>query len=376
MIVSVSESHRGLSRSSEYHYVVDEGKLNHISYYAISQRRYEDIIEYVVDLNKLRGKEVVEIVVTNSGVLCNAFVYPAEDLLLEYSRRRKKSVPLSYLNSFEFTHLTYDERAFMKTDWRLYYIPMIEELRKIINTLIQDFRLPGFFLENVVDCQLKSEASYPISYLIPYSVNAREKSLEGLSKEIHQVWILARIIQRLSESGRLRSIYYSLKHSSYSAVALFNCRDGLCSLWYEFDMNPHTMCEGLLWNREASELLKEFYERASNILRKRGLERVPLRPDIVVLSKATNCEELMWEFKVRAVIECKNQDFRYWSKDIDTQLIPYKEIFQPEITALISLKKIPDNIKATLNRNGIVVIDEAYPRGGNESELLKLIELL
>jgi len=64
--------------------------------------------------------------------------------------------------------------------------------------------------------------------------------------------------------------------------------------------------------------------------RRRGslnLERVPLRPDMVVLCGDSSCEEFskVERFKVRAVIECKNQDPQHWLGDVESQVIPYKQ---------------------------------------------------
>jgi hypothetical protein len=53
----------------------------------------------------------------------------------------------------------------------------------------------------------------------------------------------------------------------------------------------------------------------------------------------------------------------YWAKGMDTQVIPYKEVFQPDIMVLASLKKIPEHVKEYLSKYGIVVVDEVYPRG-------------
>ena len=373
--ITLRESHGGLSRSSEYHFVVEGNKLIHISYYAVSQKRiYEDMVEYTIDLDRLRGKKIVEIMASNSGIFCNAYVYPAEDLPLKYDQRREERQPLSYLNGFEFAHLTSREKRFLQTDWRQYYIPMIEELRKFfvaVKNLNPDF--PHVFLPGLIACQIKSQANYPLSFLIPYSEYARRRSLEALTKEIHQLWVVMRIIAELAELKRLNSVYLNFEQSSYHAIASFYCKDGLCSLWYEFDMNPHTMCKGILWYRSASSMLREFYERVKVVLLRRRLRRAPLRPDIVILRGGESCDELVEGFKVKMIIECKNWDYEYWSKDLGNQIIPYKEIFQPEIMVLASLKKVPDHIKAWFERYGIIIVDEVYPGGKGERKLLQLI---
>ncbi len=84
---------------------------------------------------------------------------------------------------------------------------MIEELSRLfvmLKNLNQEF--PYVILSNLIDCQIKSGATYPLSFLIPYSKNARRKSLEGLTKQIHQLWVTMRIIKELFILGRLRSV--------------------------------------------------------------------------------------------------------------------------------------------------------------------------
>jgi len=147
-------------------------------------------------------------------------------------------------------------------------------------------------------------------------------------------------------------------------------------MWYEFDLNPHTMCEGILWYRSASKILKELYERAEKVRQSMGLSKVPLRPDIAILRGGEICDELIEGFEMAAIIECKNWDYEYWSKDVYSQIIPYKEIFQPEAMILASLKRIPDHVKTRLTKLGITVVDEVYPGGEGVEELLQFVKSL
>jgi len=374
-LLLLRESHCGLSRSSEYHFVIEGNRLVHISQYAVSKRKvFRDMIEYVIDLSKLRGKEVVEVISSNSGIFCWLDMYPAEDLALEFNQRRVERKPLSFINNYELAHLTYSEKMFLQGDWREYYIPMVESLRGLITklkSLNQEF--PYVVLTNLMQCQIESGVNYPLSFLIPYSESVRRKSLEVLTKEIHQLWIIARMLVELAEHNRLKSLNLSFTQSSYSAIATFRCKDSDCSMWYEFDMNPHTMCEGMLWYSRSSEALREFYSHVEAVLRRKGLGRAPLRPDIVVLEGGARCNELVNGFRVRMIVECKNWDYTYWAKDVDSQVIPYKEIFQPDVMVLASLKKVPEYVREYLGRYEIVVVDEVYPGGRGMDELLRLI---
>jgi len=391
--IKVTEWHKGLSRSSNYYLVVDGNKLVHISKYATlpSQKGF-DLVEYIVDLSNLIGKTVIEIMSSNSGISCDVEEYPAEDLGLNYSSRRRVRRPLSYLNNFDFSYLEPEERKFLSGDWKQYYMPMIEQLRDFFY-LVKNKKLNLLdkasdviiILPSLIDCQLKSYANYPLSFLIPYSPNARKKSLEGLTKEIHQIWVATRIVIEINNRNTLRSLtlsssgfqFLEFKQSSSYSIVTFYCSCGNCSIWYEFDIHPLTMFDGTGWRINGPpNSLKEFYERDLKISRSKGGHS--LRPDIVILCGVNSFEDFykIEKVEVKALIECKNQDPEYWRQDVDNQIIPYKQIFQPDIAILASLKKVPEDIKIKLNKNGIKVIEDVYPGGRGEKELLDIIKTL
>jgi len=347
-------------------------------------------------------------------------------------------------------------------------MPMIEQLRDFFDQVKnKKLNLPNevsdvyIDLPSLIDCQIKSYANYPLSFLIPYSPNARKKSLEGLTREIHQIWVATRIIMEINNRNVLRSLtpsssnFLSLdfKQGSSYPIATFNCGHDTCSIWYEFDLNIHTMCDGMLidalvvnissielpdntyasksprkiesyllkkylreifksdvpWIQALEHLwaqarkyvreifksaevdisrlpngIKKIYERAikvkgyEDLLKVKRGNRLPLRPDIVILRGISSCKDFenVDEIKVKVLIECKNLDPEYWRHDLDNQIIPYKQMFQPDIAILASLKRVPEDIKTKLNKNGIKVIEYVYPGGRGEKELLDIIKAL
>jgi hypothetical protein len=56
------------------------------------------------------------------------------------------------------------------------------------------------------------------------------------------------------------------------------------------------------------------------------------------------------------------------------QIKPYKEIFQPEHMIVASLKPVPQYVKNELKSWGIEVIDNVYPGGGGEEQLVKYVK--
>jgi len=354
---SVIEENSGLNTSVRYYFVIDGNKLVHISKYAVSSREVLDnLIEYLVNLNKLRGKTIVEVVGSKaSGLHDYLYVFPAEYLGNHYETASR--LPFSYLNGFEFTYLTQEAREFLLSDWRQYYIPMLAKINMFFNSLRKPYIF--IYLQHLLSLQLNSDANYPLPSLVPYS-NSRRKTLNELIKQIHQIWLILRIIMELSKKNNIKDFikslpldYYivSFKQGSSHPVAAFNCSCGVCSIWHEFDLNPYSRFEGVSWReKESPNSIKEFEERASKI--PKSIKRNSLRPDIVVLCDVNSYEDFykVDKVRVRALIECKNRDIQYWRKDINTQIIPYKQIFQPDITVVASLKKVPESIKAQLNQ--------------------------
>jgi len=446
-MVKVVEYKRGLTRSNSYYFIIDGNKLVHISKYATSIRDKGEYIEYEVDLSRLSGKRIIEVPVSNSGIVGVVYEYPAEDLALPYQSRRVTIWPLSYLNKFEFEYLTWDEKKFLHDDWKQHYILMVEQIGNFLGS-VKNNRLNllrgntsnvYISLPQLTQHQIDSSANYPLSHLIPYSAAARNMSLEGLTKEIHQIWVASRIIEELDRLNALKSLtpssnnFQSLdfKQRPSYPIATFKCSCGICSLWYEFDLNVHTMCNGMFVDAlevvspidismppptnstygdnplkyireymrktyskvyEASVInlnklpfgIRKVYERAmkikgfEDVLKAKRRSKVPLRPDLVILCNINSCEDIKnaSDIKFKAIIELKNLDIQYWLNDIDNQIIPYKQIFQPDIEVVASLKKVPDSIKVKLDKHGIKVIDEVYPGGKGEKDLLQIITRL
>jgi len=78
----VCEGHRGF-HGGNYYFVVDGTKLVHISHYSARRESFYGGSCYYVDLLKVRGKLVVEVVSSRGGLFDIVWVYPAEDLALE-----------------------------------------------------------------------------------------------------------------------------------------------------------------------------------------------------------------------------------------------------------------------------------------------------
>jgi hypothetical protein len=219
-------------RGGNYYFIIEGNKLVHISRYGAISKKVNNIAYYDVDLSKLKGKTVVEVMSSNNGLFDMVWIYPAEDLAVDWYARRRQELPITIINNYELVHLGGKERLFLD-EWNKYY-------KIMLNYIIKEVIEKGgrIISTNLVDIHIKNDLKYPASFLIPYSQNARFRDLSVLTKQIHQIWIIIRILREFLSLNF--DLYF--EQSPYSPITLI----GSYSLWYEFDLNPHTMCRGIL----------------------------------------------------------------------------------------------------------------------------------
>jgi len=360
-ITEVDEYHSGL-RGGLYYYVVDGNKLIHISKYAFSKRKIREVVTYYIDFEKIRDKTIIEVVSTNEGPLDFIWEFKAEDLLLKRDERRAMLQPFTILNNYELTYLGPKERRFIIYEWDRYYRPMLRYIKKEI------FEKKGYlYTSSLLHIHLKNDLSYPISFLIPYSERARLMSLNSLTKMIHQIWIIIKILREFPSEP----LSLTFRQSSDSPLIIL----GDYAVWYEFDLNPHTMFRGYLWRNDISSELAEIYKRAKTIINESKLDPVPLRPDIV-FTYAKSVEEFMIRPLIKLIIECKNLDYITWAEEVEKQIKPYAKIFRPEHMLVASLKPVPQYLKKELLKENIEIIDNVYPGGSGDEELVQYVSQL
>jgi len=346
------ERWRGLY-GGRYYYVLDNEYCVSITRYAVrSVRKYEDEVCYYVEESRIANRAVLEISSSNSGYI---YIKPDVELI-------NKCVDLP--------HLTHLERRFLK-EWYEYYIPMLK--------FIKDVTAKGIRVGAVLESHLEHPPRYPLPFFISYSSDARLRSFEVLTREIHEIWIALRILKEFVKE--IDFVWF--QQSSAIPVA----KVGDYSLWYEFDFTPHTMCEGILrdycgsFNVERCreplpQWLLQIWSRVQATLGKSPRELQGLRPDIMFTQVVSSCNDLFKSstLLIKLIIECKNFDYEYWAKDVEKQIIPYKKIFQPEHMVVASLKPVPQEVKKRLKSLGIEVIDHVYPRGAGEEKLIDYIK--
>lgn len=388
MMVRVLETHSGF-RAGTYYYVIDGKSLRSISLYASSVTQHDDFIEYEIDQDNLEGKEIVIVSSSTSASTCELVVADADALArgsLIPGNKGVRAEGYSYLNDLDFTFLTDAEKKFVKGEWKEYYVPIIKELKvflydvypqlleyhnpnaEILRTISLMSRMPISQITNIsplLQCQIKdANTLYPLSYLIPYSDKARQKSLESLTKEMFKLWVLIKIIEEFKDSLD----YVNLKINQMTPVAVISKK---YSVWYDLDLRPTEICGGKL-TRVDSPTIKEYFALFEEYRGKKRNVRAPLKPDITIMEDITSCEDIMRKgLKVRMVIETKNNDIKYWEKEVTALAEPYTETIRSQDIVVVSMRPIKKEVELP-----VTVIDEVYPNGEGEKKFIEFLHRL
>ena len=73
-------------------------------------------------------------------------------------------------------------------------------------------------------------------------------------------------------------------------------------------------------------------------------------------------------------MELKDRNYEEREGDVDSQIIPYREIFWPERMVVASVRPVPEGARARLRSKGIEVIEGVYPGGPGEGALLDAVK--
>jgi len=370
-IVKVEESHNGLS-DGDYHFIVENGKLVHISYYASYEEKGYKYSQYYVDMERIRGKTVIKFTSRAEGLIGNVFAspppdkvnvwaFPAEDLP-DRDKKGARKLPITIINEYELAHIGAREKSFLN-EWDKYYKPMLNYIKREV------IERGGKLLAAVIlYLHIVNDLKYPVSFLIPYSEKARFMHLNNLTKEIHQAWIVTRILREFTS----QHLMLSFEKSSWFPIAIVDDY----ARWYEFDLDPESMFEGIPRQKNILSQFKEmeiYKKRTYEVVKRLGLKSLPLKPDIV-FTYAKEPREFIRNPAIKLLIECKNFDYSSWERDVENQVKPYMEIFRPEHMAVASLKPVPQDVKKAIACYGIDVIDNVYPEGLGEQELITYVK--
>jgi hypothetical protein len=364
-IIKIREEWRR-TRGGHYYYVQEGNTLRHISYYAIKKTKvYESgrgpTIEYEVPVDSLEGKLIYSFKFTNSGYFSprvgkvDAFLegkYPEYPWIPNYDLM--KTIEPGELSGLE---VEVENRSLKQAiqELRTIYLTMINEVKDYENKL--NFNVVfGDHAERTSDIYYDLERGLIACLSLP-SDEERLLCLEVPMKWIHQLWVMKLICEALNvkeiKKGRWeKQPFWHIEQgrSSPSFIALSD--HGVYSFWFEFQPSKEAHMVGLFVK-----------------------ERVPIRPDILVCKgEFEDAKELN---KIDLIIECKNKDFRHWQTEIETQVIPYFEVYKPANLILASMKPIPTFYEQRLEDIGIKIVSGLAPNNSVSIEkLMKLVRSL
>jgi hypothetical protein len=173
-----------------------------------------------VDMERIRGKIVIKFTSRAKGLIGNVFAllspdkvnvwtFPAEDLL-DRGKKGARNLPITIINEYELAHLGAKEKSFLN-EWDKYYKPMLNYIKREV------IERGGKLLATVIlYLHIVNDLKYPVSFLIPYSEKARFMHLNNLTKEIHQAWIITRILREFTS----QHLMLSFEKSSWFPIAI------------------------------------------------------------------------------------------------------------------------------------------------------------
>jgi hypothetical protein len=232
----------------------------------------------------------------------------------------------------------------------------------------------------------------PLDYLGRFLCKTdKKRALNQIEKFLHQIFVLLKIIQilhpteieykniKLSQKGKMRSnnekldAIMSLTWGPPQIKIKINGE--FYSIWYEFSapcpFDVEEKCkktQKAIETGEFSEIISSLSEknrkRFDIIIKKGNFDSMfKIKPKYEEIKKMDMkqsleyCNRLFEQMeKIDIIIECKEIGFEEWKKEIDTQIIPYFEIYKPNKMILISEFPVPEDVISRLKEKGILTI--------------------
>ena len=353
-------------RGLDFHYVLENDKLYHVSRYAkrtVNRKRSDGSITYVLDLSELPSEWVYVFSRTNSG-FPRFRKFKAKDLL-------SKDMNLIDVNDDELTGLKLGDlspefQRYFNKNWS-YIVKMVESIKRSkLRSMVQYHHFhPGVlcFLDSLTKGYWWS-ASWPTD-------RARKNSLAQEMKFIHQLWMFNFVVEALGIKRSLTD-YVTIEQGGGRPSIVFEDKKGeIWSGWVECQVLREI--EGT-WLRVVTGEGEHMVKRT-----------VWVRADLVFAKGDWRGKEeqyggMYWtvrDLKADLLIECKHEEaYEWWNEKTYSQLKQYIEVFRPEHALLVSLRKLPNSVKETVKALGYKAFDEVYPESHETVELIRYLERL
>jgi hypothetical protein len=336
------------TRGGCYFYVREDNKLKYLGDYATERRtvdknRRGQVIEYEVPEETLKDKLIYEFEFSNSGYFfphvgqVEAFLKSQHPGVPDYNLMRE--VKLDELRGLEF-EVKDPLLDCVIREFKTNYIDMIQEIKQYAKKLGAEI-FPSEHAQRTADLLMDPEIGLMECLAIPCD-EKRLGSLEAPMRLIHQFWVSIVVaealgIKRIKETTS-GNRYFWLGQGQPNPLFIGFSDGQAYTFWLEFQPHPTAHWAGA-WTRE----------------------RFAIRPDIVICKgQIENSEQVT---SVDLMIECKNEEFGVWQSDIEEQIIPYLQRYQPKNFVLVSLKPIPEIfVKKLVESLGVRVFHSMTPK--------------
>ena len=353
-MVQVVDEPKARTRRKTFHYILEASVLRHTSKYASSQIKRGDkrawTIKYDVPKERIFGKQVYEFTFTNSGNFI-IWKYSAVELLKELGDRKLEKVSVGELRGLRF-ELESEKTTVLLRDEETFYAAMVREINKFKTRIGMDYILASPRVSDFLTDLKYGEASC----LCNYPESSRQRSLEGTFKFLHQWWVL-KIVHEALKATKIERGWSAELGKKWPASIFIDEQEVHYTCWFE----PQIIREAL---EDYTGPLTPFSEG----------EVIWKRPDLII--SRGEYVRLREAKRFDVLIECKNLPFERWwlsGTVMNDQLLPYKELFKPQMFVVASLKPIPELAKRKMKDENLYVVDKVYPGGEGVSELTRFL---
>jgi len=350
MVVIVDEP-KARTRRRTFNYVREGCILRHISKYATKLIKEGDNrawrIFYEVPYRKISSKWIYELGFTNNGGF-TASKYRAEEL----AGGKPKHI---IVDREELRQLKIEVRdktvQRLKREVQETYDPMIREVKEFAGQMgievIASERL-GDWLRDM-NLGLKSNLCF-------WPEEARAESIKATSKLAYQMWVFMLTHKALGCRGVKKNWLLELG-SKYPASVFLDEKNRYWTGWWE--------------PQRISKAPPAYKGRLCNFFKGRVVWK---RPDMIF--SIGRYETLVDAPEFNILVECKNFEFIEWWENgriLEEELVPYMQLFRPQLFVLASLCEVPEWAKNELEEKGIVVVDKLHIDGERVREFFNLL---
>ncbi|EZQ11273.1 MULTISPECIES: hypothetical protein [Acidianus] len=215
MSIVLTEPAKG--RKGIYYYIIDNGKLVHISKFASEIKRRDNNFEYLIDPNSLLDKEVLEF-----GIYEDYCLY-LEKYKSSSIKRRTIGKWLSCKDLERYKLDVKDDKLNKLLElWRNSYVEKMKEISSFIRKYQIDVVLPNF-----LSYHLYSLCGFPLTSLISNTEEAI-KATEELMRTVLTIWVAIRILEVTEQESYVRELNFT-RTSSLNSVSF---KQQNYVLWY------------------------------------------------------------------------------------------------------------------------------------------------